>query len=366
MQGAVRVPLVFAVVCLLMSACSSTSYESAEPRGDPASSTAAVVADSSTEQRGTIAELLLRIPQAAVWDQAPASIFVTDYLAIAAARGVAAPANRTADVNLTWLTELETPVFLFPLIVGLSDKDAGEFGFSVFDIDSYANVDQPYGAQLSVFGRDLASSDALRDAEPYLKIGEGNGMQTNVADRTELRLLGRARHVAAENGLVAVSLLLPQIEAWLDNDAPSILDDPSVGLAARELDRVGVVEASFEIPAAGSMPAKGESTFDLVAVGATYDGPETGSVIVYVFDDEGSASAGRDVIEADWDEWVSADGQVVVDVYRRVIVEQRDRAVVVVASGSSLSRFDLNSLWCDTAFGESPTGRPLVPKFGCS
>lgn len=209
-------------------------------------------------------------------------------------------------------------------IAALRDADGfeDEFGFSVLDVDRYVAVTNYLGASFDqllfpfdvmVLGGDMTALTERAGDDSIIDIGEGADDQTNVADRTEFRPVGRPLRVGVDESrsMVAVSKSTPFVAAWLDTDGASLADVSDLAAAAAVLDRDDeLYAAEFDIQNRDVSDLEPEITdersasdfpiieeFTTMAMGFSGVDESQRTTIVYVFADERAASASVDPIE---------------------------------------------------------------------
>lgn len=334
-----RAALIFVVAVLIASACVSGSD---------------VAVDNAPEvvPAGSMTELLGRLPMAALEnpDEEPFEIRLFDINSVAGLRDIVSRPDPTqfyatalwfAHLNLNYTTSeaLEvvryspdhglllppTTSWLSPRESGFDEAAAFELGFLHGGIESYAGIEGKFHSLLSVVSGDLRPTDELTTARPYLQIGSVPEGEPDVPNRTGLRKVGRSRFVATLGDNIGVSSQTALIEQWQDPERLTLLDDERYAVIGRELDRADALGASVYFP----IDAANAREPELVAVGAALHGAVPTNVVVYVFGDQASAIAARDLLREAW--MTGDEARPLTGVFVDVTAEQIGRAVVIMA-----------------------------------
>ncbi len=316
--------------------------------------------DDSTSGATSMASLLARLPLAALDDPEGSrsdtiQISLGDTLAAAELTGFPRPDIDDLDASIRWYVDVagsgpieqggtgysfDGPDFPpFSTALGFADEIEDELGFSPFAIDSYATVFGP-PTQIAVFAGDLPLAGDLVDVgDGIVSAGDGDDLQIDPENRTAIRPLGRPHRMAESDGLVAISLSTPLIEAWLAG-GESLADDHDLAVAAEALDAAGsvvgtLVMSSFEAVDVGDDAPTSpiDVPFSVVGIGTAEIDDAPGNVIVYVFDTADDAEEVLPVIDNGWrNGFLVTVNQPITDSFDIVSVEQDDRVVVITAN----------------------------------
>ena len=174
-----------------------------------------------------------------------------------------------------------------------------ELGWSVLDVDSFAEVQAP-PRPFSVLTGDFSQADLDAAMGPAVdgvwRVGPETDGDVDLSGRTAARPLGETLRLALEGDELAVARTTEPVQAWLAG-APDLAADPTYADVASALDAQDVYAAMIVQPRPDDgAPLAGVS---LVAVGLTGSGTDARMVVAFAFADAASA-AGSDTALADF------------------------------------------------------------------
>jgi hypothetical protein len=319
---------------LTTATATPTSSGADDTTGAPTTDAATTTAAEASEFTFSVTSMLAELP-ASTRPAEDGTLFVTmsDLDAASELSGVGRPpADAPGDVDAVfgWLGPLTgfttDPNAVLDVAVQLPDvvrfenlasneEIAAEFGWSVLDVRSYAEVLDP-PRSFTVLDAAVTADDldaAIEDQRDGIWRLGGEDGSIDLPGRTAGRPLGESLRFALRDGLLGVSRSTPPVQEWLSGPGETFADDEALMTVGSALDAADVYAAMIaDAPAAGltegEPPQATEAPiapYDILGVGASVvDGDATG-VFVYHHATADAAAANEAAIRNAFEEGLS-------------------------------------------------------------
>ena len=299
-----------------------------------------------------LGQIPLAVMETSIDDRASTmTVTLGDYEAIAEMAGSPQPQTSDTKVLVRWLADLSVgaPIedggtgFAFVAsdfpeqrALAVPDEIVAEFGFSPFDIETFATF-RATPVEFAALTGDLELSPDLADlGDGISSAGTGEDFEMALDEQTRARPLGTPRRFAARDGVIASSTARSLVEAWLVDGGATLAEVPEFSALAAGLDRQGVVNALITV---GDFAAQAGSVGDTRGIGVPFEGVAIGvastdgaptSVVVYSFADDAAAALAVADVTRVWTEG-EISNKSMAEMYPEVTVEQFGTTVIVRA-----------------------------------
>jgi hypothetical protein len=320
---------------LLVAACSSDDDASTETTA-PSTAVAVTTPTTAAETTSTVPEptgmsvgrLLDEIPASLRPPDGELMLIAGDLDLATELVGVERPAADDPgdlDALLEWLNPVqgvldETPVAgallpeaIVPRNLQRNDEIAAEFGWSVFDLHSFIELQHPPTSfavlDVGVTADELTSTIGA-PVDGIWRLGGDEDSKQDLKNTTAGRPLGDTlRFALDDDGLLGVSKVTPPVEAWLAGSGDTLAGDAKIASVAAVLDAAGVYSAMIiddqnHVDLEQSNPTL-LPVFDLLGVGLSMVDGEAIGTFVYHYPSADDATAAVDTTRAVFTEGVS-------------------------------------------------------------
>lgn len=256
------------------------------------------------------------------------------------------------------------PEAIVPRNLQRNDEIADEFGWSVYDLRSFIELQRP-PTSFAVLEVDVTADELTSTigdpVDGIWRLGGDEDGKFDLANITAGRPLGDTlRFGLDDDGLLGVSKVTPPVEEWLVGTGGTLADDVQIASVAAVLDDAGVYSAMIvddqnHVDLDGADPELLLPVFDLLGVGLSIVDDRAVGTFVYHYPSAEAATAAVDTTRTVFEEGLSVRGgrplTTVVEVVDVVATEENVVVTVTFPTGDSRPV----NIWTMVAARDLPT-----------